>query len=73
VISTARLELVPLLPEHAGEMAVVLADPALYSFTGGMPPVAQELRARYERWAAGSPDPAVTWRNWVIRLRSSAG
>jgi RimJ/RimL family protein N-acetyltransferase len=47
-----------------------LADPDLYTFTGGSPPTPQELRARYERWTAGSPDPAVSWCNWVIQLHS---
>jgi RimJ/RimL family protein N-acetyltransferase len=50
-------------------MAVVLADPSLYAFTGGFPPTPQELSARYERWTIGSPDPGVTWCNWVIELR----
>ena len=27
------------------------------------------MLARYERWIAGSPDPAVSWCNWVIYLR----
>ena len=51
-------------------MATVLADPTLYTFTGGCPPTRQELRARYERWIAGSRDPAESWCNWVIQLRS---
>jgi len=69
-ISARRLTLVPLVGEHADEMTVALADPELYAFTGGSPPTSQELRARYERWIAGSPDPAVSWCNWVIQLRS---
>jgi RimJ/RimL family protein N-acetyltransferase len=69
-ISSRRLTLVPLSPGHAGEMAAVLADPDLYAFTGGSPPTRLELRARYERWTAGSPDPGVSWCNWVIQLRS---
>ena len=68
-IDTARLRLEPLTAGHADEMVAVLADPELYAFTGGGPPTRQALRARYERWAAGSPDPAVRWCNWVIRLR----
>jgi RimJ/RimL family protein N-acetyltransferase len=72
VIPTARLDLVPLLAQHADEMARVLSDQRLYSFTGGSPPTAAQLRSRYERWVAGSPDPAVTWLNWVIRLREEA-
>ena len=68
MIATPRLVLEPLRVEHAREMTAVLADPALHAFTGGAPLDAAELRARYERLAAGSPDPDVVWRNWVIRL-----
>ncbi|MFF1409633.1 GNAT family N-acetyltransferase [Streptomyces sp. NPDC058289] len=67
-ISTRRLTLLPLRVEHAEEMAAVLSDPDLYAFIGGEPPTVAALRARYERLAAGSPDPGVCWRNWVIRL-----
>lgn len=70
VVETGRLRLVPLVVEHAQEMAAVLGDPALHRFTGGAPLSAPALRARYERLVAGSPDPAVTWWNWVIRLRA---
>ncbi|WP_244167516.1 GNAT family N-acetyltransferase [Micromonospora chaiyaphumensis] len=59
----------PLGVEHASEMAVVLGDPALHAFIGGAPAGAADLRARYERLVAGSPDPDVSWWNWVIRLR----
>lgn len=69
VITTRRLDLLPLLVEHAGRMAEVLADPALYTFIGGAPDTPQALRSRYRRLTAGSPDPAVAWLNWVIRLR----
>ena len=33
-LRTARLDLAPLTVEDAAEMAVVLADPGLYAFTG---------------------------------------
>ena len=71
-ISTGRLELLPLLVEQAEEMAAVLSDPALHTFTGGTPDTPQALRSRYQRLTAGSPDPAVSWLNWVIRLRDEA-
>ncbi|OIJ65684.1 GNAT family N-acetyltransferase [Streptomyces mangrovisoli] len=71
-VRTARLDLVPLRPAHADEMAAVLGDPALYAFTGGAPLSRAELRARYERLAAGSPDPGVLWCNWVLRLRADS-
>ncbi|MEU0685983.1 GNAT family N-acetyltransferase [Streptomyces uncialis] len=66
---TDRLDLVPLAVGHSEEMAGVLADPDLHAFTGGAPLTGPELRERYARLAAGSPDPAVTWVNWVVRLR----
>jgi RimJ/RimL family protein N-acetyltransferase len=69
MISTDRLDLLPLRVEHAEEMAGVLADPALHTFIGGAPYSPEALLARYERLVADSPDPAERWLNWVIRLR----
>ncbi|MFF9809714.1 GNAT family N-acetyltransferase [Streptomyces coeruleorubidus] len=71
-ISTRRLDLLPLRVEHAEEMAGVLSDPALHAFIGGTPDTPRTLRSRYQRMTAGSPDPAVSWLNWVIRLRDEA-
>ncbi|MBK3630840.1 GNAT family N-acetyltransferase [Streptomyces asoensis] len=65
--ATARLDVLPLRVAHAARMAVVLGDPALHTFIGGTPDTPEELRARYERLVAGSPDPAVSWCNWVLR------
>lgn len=72
VVNTERLDLLPLRVEHAEEMATVLSDPALHTYIGGIPDTPQALRSRYQRMVAGSPDPAVTWHNWVIRLRDEA-
>ncbi|MET9630398.1 GNAT family N-acetyltransferase [Lentzea sp. NPDC006480] len=69
MISTDRLDLLPLRVEHAAEMVSVLSDPALHAFTGGTPLSPQALHTRYERLVAGSPDPAERWLNWVISLR----
>ncbi|WP_037619100.1 GNAT family N-acetyltransferase [Streptomyces aureus] len=69
--ATPRLDLLPLRPEHADEMAGVLSDPALHTFIGGAPDTPGALRARYERLAAGSPDPGVLWLNWVLRERAT--
>jgi RimJ/RimL family protein N-acetyltransferase len=60
--------LLPLGAEHADELVGVLGDPALHTFIGGAPETLDELRARYARWASGSPDPAVRWLNWAVRL-----
>ncbi|EPD60322.1 GNAT family N-acetyltransferase [Streptomyces sp. HGB0020] len=71
-IRTTRLDLLPLQVSHADEMAVVLSDPALHTFIGGSPGTAEALRLRYERLVAGSPDPAVSWCNWVLRETSES-
>lgn len=67
-IATERLRLLPLRVEHAEEMAVVLADPALHTYIGSAPSTVDALRLRYRRLEAGSPDPEITWLNWVISL-----
>ncbi|WP_405655628.1 GNAT family N-acetyltransferase [Streptomyces sp. RK9] len=67
-LTTARLTLEPLRVAHADELAPVLADPALHTFIGGAPDDLATLRARYARMVAGSPDPRVSWCNWVIRV-----
>ena len=63
-LNTERLALEPLTIDHAAEMVAVLADPALYEFTGGEPPGEAELTARYARQTS---NPA--WLNWIVRER----
>lgn len=69
---TGRLALDPLRVEDAEDMAVVLADPALYTFIGGEPPSVERLRDRFGRMIAGpGPDDAgQVWHNWTVRLRA---
>jgi RimJ/RimL family protein N-acetyltransferase len=51
-------------------MAVVLNDPALYTFTGGQPLALPALRDRYAQQLTGwSPDGTQRWSNWIVRLR----
>ncbi|MET9951302.1 GNAT family N-acetyltransferase [Streptomyces sp. NPDC006339] len=68
-LRSVRLDLEPLRLDDAAELAVALADPALHAFIGGAPLPEPELRARYARLLAGSPDPDVSWCNWTLRLR----
>ncbi|MCX4970128.1 GNAT family N-acetyltransferase [Streptomyces sp. NBC_00654] len=67
--TTDHLDALPLEAAYADEMAAVLGDPALHTYTGGAPEDTAALRARYERQSAGSPDPAEQWWNWVLRVR----
>jgi len=71
-LTTSRLDLVPLTPGDADEMATVLGDEQLYSFIGGVPPTVEQLRERYRRLVVGgSADGRQEWRNWIVRLSSS--
>ena len=72
VIRTARLTLTPLDQLDAVPMVGVLADPALYTFTGGDPPTVEELTERYRFQSSGSPRDTETWHNWIIRLDGNA-
>jgi RimJ/RimL family protein N-acetyltransferase len=71
VLETPRLRLTPVGEADAAELAVALADERLHEYIGGRPLTEPELRAQYRRWAAGPPDPAETWLNWVVRLRDT--
>lgn len=71
-LESERLVLVPLDESAAVEMVGVLADPALYVYTGGQPPGLEALRLRYARQAGGrSPDGKALWLNWIVRTRAS--
>jgi len=70
-VGSPRLVLEPLAVWHAEEMAVVLDSPELHRFTGTRPDTPDELRARYERLVAGSPDELVDWLNWALRVRET--
>jgi RimJ/RimL family protein N-acetyltransferase len=65
-LGTERLVLEPLRIGHAAEMVAVLADRAMYEFTGGEPPAEADLVARYTRQIS-----RASWLNWILRLRSS--
>jgi RimJ/RimL family protein N-acetyltransferase len=72
-LAAERLDLEPLGVGHADEMAPVLGDPALHSFTGGEPATREELRRRYARQGGGwSADGTERWLNWVLRRRDDA-
>jgi len=73
-IDTRRLILEPLRVAHADAMVSVLADDALYEYTGGAPPTLEELRARYARQVCGSsPGRTYGWLNWIVREREYGG
>jgi RimJ/RimL family protein N-acetyltransferase len=72
ILVSERLTLTPLRPEDAGEMMMVLADERLHEYIGGRHLTLEELRARYQRLAAGSPRPDEIWLNWIVRRSSDS-
>lgn len=52
-------------------MAAVLADPELYTFTGGRPPSRDELEVQYRAQVAGPATGGDVWHNWILRLAGS--
>jgi RimJ/RimL family protein N-acetyltransferase len=67
-IRTDRVVLTALAVTDATEMVQVLADRALYTFTGGEAPTVAELTSRYEHQVAGSGRRDETWHNWIVRV-----
>jgi RimJ/RimL family protein N-acetyltransferase len=67
VIRTERLELRPLVPDDAEDLAGLLEDPVI---RGWLAEDVAGLRLRFERWESRqSPDGAQSWLNWVVRRR----
>ncbi|MDU6756140.1 GNAT family N-acetyltransferase [Actinomyces sp.] len=55
--------------EDATQMAIVLSDRSLYTFTGGEPPSANELARRYAiQSRGGSSDGTEEWINLIVTL-----
>ncbi len=74
LLTTPRLVLEPLVPDHADALFAGLSDPLLYTYIPGDPPASVEaLRARYRRLESRwSPDGLERWLNWAVRLPDGA-
>jgi len=71
LLETNRVTLEPLTKAHAAELFPLLADPRIYRFMPGDPPVSiAALAERYRRLESRcSPDGSQQWLNWAIRRR----
>lgn len=68
IAAPGGLTLEPLRVDHAAEMATVLDDVRLHTYTGGSPCSEARLRRTYERQVRGGPDDGrEVWLNWVVR------
>ncbi|MPZ52363.1 MAG: GNAT family N-acetyltransferase [Acidimicrobiia bacterium] len=73
LLSLRQYDLVGLCSHHLREddsieMVSVLSNPALYEFTGGIPPTEAELADRYSRQVNGPSSAQKRWHNWIVRL-----
>jgi RimJ/RimL family protein N-acetyltransferase len=68
---TPRLELLPVIADHAEELAEVFGDPQLYAFLASHPTTVQELRDQFARLAAArlADKEGTAQRNWTVRRR----
>lgn len=72
-LETPRLQLEPVLAEHALLLFEVLSDTSIYLYIPTEPPSSvAELAARFERLASRrSPDGLEVWLNWAVRLKAT--
>jgi hypothetical protein len=70
-IPTARLELVPVIADDAGELIEVFGDERLYVFLGGRPTTTEKLRAQFAALATArlADKEGTAQRNWTVRRR----
>jgi RimJ/RimL family protein N-acetyltransferase len=64
---TVRLELVPVIAEHAEELTEVFGDERLYAFLASQPTTTEELRDQLARLAADrlADKKGTAQRNWT--------
>ena len=69
-LTTPRLSLERVRPDHADEMGVVLDDQRLHEFTGGSPTSVEGLRTRYQHLAALGRDTGPSRAlHWIVRRK----
>ncbi|MFD4258889.1 GNAT family N-acetyltransferase [Streptomyces sp. NPDC058534] len=61
----------PVGDDHAYRGILARLRDELVPGEGWRTDVRDVMRTRYEYLVAGSPDPAVSWCNWVVRLREA--
>lgn len=68
LLTTPTLRLEPQRADHAPAVLAALADPRIYLYIPGNPPIgAEELRRRFaHQESRRSPNGAELWLNWVV-------
>ena len=68
-----RLLLSPMVRNDACDLFQLVREPALYRFTGSVPPSSVDALRHKIRFREGrrSPEGDELWLNWTLRLRSS--
>ena len=70
--STERLVFESLTTAHAAELALFLADPALWRWIPRDPPSAADVARRFAVIAVVERPNGDRWLNWVVRRRADA-
>lgn len=71
-LATRRLILRRLAISDATEMAALVGDPGLYTFTSDQPPTLEELTEMYRRLLRGPDAAGEWWGHWVLVERTSS-
>jgi RimJ/RimL family protein N-acetyltransferase len=74
-LSTPRLRMLPVVPEHAELTWPYLRDERMWEFFPALrPPTIEALRRRYERWSNEMPylDAPERWENWLCLQHGDA-
>jgi len=74
ILTTARLCLEPLTPQHARQLFPILTDHQIYTYIPDDPPTdVASLTARYQQLATrASPEGDELWLNWALKRRHEA-
>lgn len=70
-LSTQRLDLEVVCPQHAHEMVQVLSYPEIYTYIDDSPPTLEALTIRYRTQAENWHGRPESWHNWIIRNKST--
>jgi RimJ/RimL family protein N-acetyltransferase len=68
--ATARLAFEPLAPAHAGELAPLLGDPALWRFIPRQAPSPDDVARRFAVVSVAERPNGDRWLNFVVRRRA---
>lgn len=70
-LTTQRLDLEVVCPQHAHEMVQVLSHPEIYTYIDDSPPTLESLKIRYRTQLNNWHGRPESWHNWIVRNKST--